>query len=258
MQYFKRRFKMKRFIIFITALIALTVFFVAQTSAQTADTTKLDTNKVKVESFANAGFVSQYLWRGTMLDNRPNIQPILGVKICNLEVGAIGSLSFLNNYYEVDLYASYTYKFMKLTVTDFYIDLSGAANNQRYFNYSDTIGYHHVMCDLVFMGTEKIPVKLTASTMLYSGWDLNENAKSKFTTYVEARYLYKEWELYVGAISGQSNFYLNDVDGFNVVNVGAAYNYKIKFNDKYSLPSVAQICVNPQMEKIYLTFGVTF
>jgi hypothetical protein len=147
---------------------------------------------------------------------------------------------------------------MKLSVTDFYIDLSGTVNNQNYFDYSDTIGYHHIMCDLSFIGTEKIPIKLTASTLLYSGWDLDKKGKAKFTTYAEARYLYKDWELYVGAISGQCDFYLNNVDGYNVVNVGAAYNYKIKINDNFNIPAVTQICINPQMEKIYFTFGVTF
>jgi hypothetical protein len=256
MQYFKRRFKMKKFIIFISLLAGLTVLFVLRASGQTVDTSKTDVNKIKIETFAGAGVVSQYVWRGTMLDNRPNIQPILSLKTGNIEVGTIGSVSVLNNYYEADLYASYTYKFLKLSATDFYIDLTG--NNQDCFNYSDTAGYHHIMCDLTFMGTNKIPIRLTASTLLYSGWDLSENGNSKYTTYLETRYLCEDWEIYVGAITGQSDFYLNKLNGFNVVNVGAAYNYKIKFNETYTLPSNIQLCVNPQMEKIYLTFGVTF
>ena len=254
MQYFKRRFKMKRFIIFISLLIALTVFLVVNASAQATDTTKT----LKVHTFANAGLVNQYLWRGTLLDNKPNIQPILGMTLGSFEIGTIGSLSVLNNYYEADLYASYTYKLIKLSITDFYFDLSGPINNQNYFDYSKTSCYHHFLCDLIFQGTEKFPVKITASTLLNSGWDLYDSGKKKYTSYFEAKYFHKKWEMFIGAITKKSDFYQNKISGINVVNVGAAYNYSIDFSKSYSLPSVFQLCVNPQMEKIYFTFGVTF
>lgn len=240
-------------------MVGLTLFLVYQSSAATTDSTKVDTCKVKVEPFANVGVVSQYVWRGTMLDNKPNLQPILGLTIGNFEIGTVGSLSTLNNYYEADLYASYTFfNRLKFAVTDFYIDLSGAANSQSYFNYSDTAVSHHIVADAMWLCSKRFPVKLTASTILHSGWDLYNTGEKKFTSYFEARYYKESWELYVGALTGQSDFYLNNVDGFGIVNVGAAYNYKIKFNDQYSLPMVTQLCVNPQMEKFYLTFGVTF
>jgi len=237
-------------------MIGLSLFLVLSSYGQTIDTTKAP--KTKVETFANVGFVSQWVWRGTILDNKPNIQPLVGLTYGGLELGAVGSLSTLNNYCEADLYATYKYKFMKISITDFYIDLSGTANSQNYFDYSDTACGHHIMADLVFLGTEKIPVKITVSTMLYGGWDQDSIGKSKYTTYLEARYLYKGWEIFAGALTGQSDFYLNDGSGFNIVNVGALYNYSIKFNEKFSLPTAVQVCVNPQMKKFYLTFGVTF
>lgn len=254
MQYFRRRFKLKRFIIFVTLLVGVSLFFAFTASSQTVDTAKA--SKLKVETFANVGLVNQYVWRGMQLDGKPNIQPVLGLAVDNFEVGAAGTLSFLNNYSEAALFASYKYKFLKLSVTDLYIDLS--ANNQDYFNYSDTIGYHHLFCDLSFVGTEKVPLKLTVSTLVHSGWDLDSTSKGKFTTYVEAKYPLNNWEFCVGAVTGQSDFYLSNVDGFSVVNISAAYNYSIKFSDSYSLPVVSQLCVNPQAQKIYFTFGITF
>lgn len=288
MQYFKRRFRIKRFIIFITLLIGLFGFFVFSATAQIVSNTSTnlyliesnvdinnystdssivvennllsDTNVAKINSqpFANISFVNQYLWRGTLLDSKPNLQPILGFDYGNFEIGVIGSLSLLNNYSEVDLYASYKYKSFKLCVTDLYVDLSGSSNNQEYFNYSDTAGYHHVMLDLTYLGTERFPLKLTASTMIHSGWDLNVNGKSKYTTYFEAKYSHKSYDFFVGALTGGSDFYLNDCDRFNVVNVGVAYNYNIQLGDICSVPFVSQLCINPQMQKIYLNFCVTF
>jgi len=259
MQYFKRRFKLGRFIIFISTLIIFFLFLAFNASGQTTtDSLKVDSTKLKVESFAGATIVSQNVWRGIMLDNKPNIQPVVGLSIGNFEIGAFGTVSLANSYSEADLYASYTFKNMKIMFTDLYIDLSGMTNSQNYFDYSDTSGYHHIMCDLIFLGTEKVPLQITASTMLYSGWDLYDSGKRRYTTYLEARYLYKGWEMFVGAFSGGSNFYINDADGVNVGNVGVAYNYEIEISDKFKLPTIAQICVNPQMKKFYLTFGVTF
>ena len=248
---------MGRFITFLALTAGLIVFLSMSTAAQTTDSLKVDTAKTTLQPFANAMFASQYVWRGVMLDNKPNIQPLIGVSYGGFEVGAFGSISTVNSYSEYDTYIAYTYKCLKLSVTDFYVDLSGPANSQRYFNYSDTIGYHHVTCDLVFTGGKKFPVKLTASTMVYSGWDLDSLGKQKYTTYLEARYLHNNFEAFVGVISGQSNFYLNDQEGFNVLNVGVAYNYKLKFTN-FDVPIVTQFCVNPEMEKVYLTFALTF
>jgi len=201
MQYFKRRFRLGRFIIFVSALVGIVIFLAFNASGQTTDSVRTDTCKAKIETFANVSLVSQYVCRGTMLDNKPNIQPVVGLAVGGFEIGAFGTVSLLNNYYEADLYAAYTFKYFKLAVTDFYIDLSGTANGQNYFDYSDTAGGHHIACDLIFLGTEKVPLKITASTMLYSGWDLYSSEKAKYTTYLEARYLYKGWEIFVGALS---------------------------------------------------------
>ena len=260
---------MGRFIIFVTAVVALTVFFSIRAAGQTPDTTKAIHNKIKVQPFANVSLVSQYLWRGTMLDGKPNIQPLLGLGIGGFEVGVFGSVSVLNPYREADLYASYTYKFFKLTVTDFFID-SGFTKKSNYFDYSKSAMGHTIVCDLTFLGTKKFPVKIMASTVLYGGLDSKDSAnsfKSRYTTYLEARWLHKGWEVFAGVITGQSSFYFNvlDKDGknyvtgkFGIVNVGVAYTYNIVISDKYSVPVFAQASANPQMNKFYFTFGVTF
>jgi hypothetical protein len=266
MQYFKRRFKTKRFIVLIALTTGLIVFLSLTSSAQEAkfpikaDSTIVDTVKkecLKPSLFGSGMLVSQHVWRGVLLDSKPNIQPNIGVGIGGFEFGAFGTVSFFNDYSEVDVYASYTYKSFKLMVTDFYIDLGGSSKSQDYFDYSDTAGYHHVMCDLIFIGSEAIPVRVTASTMLHSGWDVDSLNKPKFTTYLEARYLRNDFEFFVGGITGQSDFYLNKNNGFNIINVGAAYNYHLRFNE-IEIPLSTQLCVNPQLQKAYLTFLVIF
>jgi hypothetical protein len=259
MQYFKKRFRFGRFIAFVSTLIVFFLFLAFGVSGQTTtDSLKIDSTKSYVNSFIGVTIVSQNVWRGIMLDNKPNIQPVFGLEIGNFEIGAFGTVSLVNSYSEVDLYASCSLKNMKIILTDLYIDLSGTANNQNYFDYSDTSVHHHIMCDLMFLGTESIPLQITASTMLHSGWDLYGSGKKRYTTYLEARYLYKEWEMFVGAFSGGSNFYINDANGINIGNVGVAYNYEIEINDKFKLPTMAQVCVNPKMKKLYFTLGVTF
>src|ERR1035437_3793654 len=67
-----------------------------------------------------ADIVSSYVWRGVLstATPTPNIQPTFAFVKGNLEVGAWGSSDFNGSYKEVDLYASYTVKQLKFTVTD--------------------------------------------------------------------------------------------------------------------------------------------
>jgi len=231
-------------VIFLLSFIGV-LLINAQSFSQTVDSTKC-----KVESYGNVGVVSQYICRGIMMNGKPNIQPVLGLKYKGIDLNASGSISVSNNFYELDLIASYTYKIIKLFAIDYYYDV---LSNQSYFNFSDTAGFHHVECGLSILPSEKFPMRFTIATIVYSGWDLDASNKQSYTTYIGARYFHRNWELYIAGITGKSYFYLNDVDGFNIIKIGATYNYKIK-----DFPATIQLCMNPRMEKFHLIFGIVF
>jgi len=60
----------------ITILMVFAVIVIVNTKVLAQDTTTVQ--KTKIEGFINFDLVSGYVWRGTMLDAKPNIQPVFG------------------------------------------------------------------------------------------------------------------------------------------------------------------------------------
>jgi hypothetical protein len=242
---------MKKILIF--SILMSVVLILGIGNAYPQDSTL--TEKNKVELFSSFDVTTGYVWRGVMLDSKPNVQPIFGMVYGNFEAGCFNSVSLLNNYYEADLYVAYkVLPFIKVSVTDFFVDI--AANSQDYFNYSDTIGYHNVIADLMFGNLEKCPFMVTASTMIYGGLDQDSTGKQKLSSYLELSYVKNSYEFFVGGITGQSNFYMNKDAG--ILNVGAKIKREIKVSETFSIPVKFALIVNPQMEKLYATLTLSF
>lgn len=235
------------------AILMSVVLILGINNVYSQDSTK--TEKNKVELFSNFDLTTGYVWRGVMLDNKPNVQPVFGLVYGNFEAGCFNSVSLLNNYYEADLYVAYRpLKFIKLTVTDFFVDL--ASNSQEYFNYSDTMGYHNVIADITFGNLEKCPFTLTASTIVYGGLDMDSLGTQNYSSYFELSYTKNSYEFFVGGITGQSAFYINKDAG--LINVGTKIKREIKVNEKFSIPAKFALVVNPQMKKLYATLTLSF
>lgn len=68
--------------------------------------------------------VSQYLWRGTVLSNEPNIEPYLELAYGSFTLGAWSSFSFDGDYKEQNFYLSYGFELgstsASLSLTDYY------------------------------------------------------------------------------------------------------------------------------------------
>jgi hypothetical protein len=47
-------------------------------------------------------------------------------------------------------------------------------------------------------------------------------------------------------------------EGFNVVNFSVKASREVKITDHYSLPVFAQMVLNPNAERIYGVFGISF
>jgi len=147
---------------------------------------------------------------------------------------------------------------VNVTITDFYMDFSGLANSQKYFDYSDTTGFHNVTADISIGGTDKFPIIFTASTLIYGGFDMDVNGDNLFTTYIEAKYVTNKYEFFIGGLTGKSGFYMNEYDGFGIVNIGATFLRDIEITNKFAIPISTSLVVNPQGEKLFLAFVATF
>jgi hypothetical protein len=219
---------------------------------------------------ASADLVSSYIWRGVPSYSyvneqpvlAPNFQPTLGFGLGGFELGAWGSTDFTGSFKELDLYALYKYKTVTITFTDYYWDLNWLS--KPYFSYNHETTSHLLEGALSYKG-EKIPLSLTVATMFY-GADkkFDDPSKNNFSTYIELGYTFKVKEFSFDTFMGMTpadGLYgdgYGGVTGFGVVNLGLTGYKTIKLSEKYETTLRSSLIFNPQHDKAYLVFGITF
>ena len=217
-----------------------------------------------------ADLVSKYVWRGqSWAGSGPHFQPTLSYSNSGFELGVTGSYGISNNYQEVDPYVKYSTHGFTIQFTNFYIPYTfngdSASEDPRFFNFNAKTTASVGELALFYKGPENFPISFVAGTILYGndhnyGYDakLDSTSQNYYSTYFELGYTIKlggqSIDLF-GGITPWSGFYGN---GFGVVNLGIKGYRSIKITDSYSLPVYASLITNPQAEKIYLIFGITF
>ncbi len=226
-------------------------------------------NKFSVK--ASAELVSSYIWRGVPsfsdLNGQsilsPNLQPTLGLVKGGFEAGAWGSTDFTGTYKEMDLYASYTFKTVTATITDYYWDLNWLSN--PYFSYKNETTSHVIEATLAYKGSD-FPLNITLATMLYGADKKPAESgilRNNYSTYLELGYSFKVDNYTVDPFMGMTptdGFYGDGygmVSGFGVVNLGLTVNRKIQLTEKYETTLRSSLIFNPQQDKAYLVLGVT-
>jgi len=219
----------------------------------------------------SADVVSTYVWRGvpgysglggqSVLS--PNIQPTVALSAGNLEIGAWGSVDFTGSYKETDLYVTYATKGLTIGVYDYYWDANWL--NNRYFDYdSKTTG--HIVELMLMYKFSGIPLSLTASSFVFGAdkkFDTNIGAfdpeKNNYSAYFEVGYNVKGADLFLGVTptDGYYGDYYGGYGGFAVVNMGITGYKTLKIGD-LELPVKGTLAFNPQHEKAYIVFGITF
>lgn len=241
----------KNYFIFIVFLIAGMRISYAQDAS---------TKTLKV----NADFVSSYIWRGTICDLSPNIQPTLAFNKGGFEIGAWGSTNLSGTYKELDLYALYSLKGFTIGVFDYYWPTTWS--EQNYFKYDKEITGHIFEGMLKYTGPEKLPLTITAANWFYgddkfSAADYPDDSSkwgnNRYSTYFELLYPLKisdnKLEVFIG-MTQQKGYY---GDGLGIINAGFTGYRDIKITDNFTLPVKASIITNPQAEKIYFVLGIT-
>jgi len=218
----------------------------------------------------SAEIVSSYIWRGipsySYINNQavlsPNIQPSLGFVMGNFEVGAWGSSDFTGSYKEFDLYASYTYKSLTATITDYYWDLNWLA--KPYLNYENATTSHILEGALLYKNS-KIPLSVTLATMFYGADKKAEDASSNnYSTYLEVGYTFSKngynFDTFLGMtpFDGLYGDGYGNVTGFGIVNLGVTGSKKIRFSEKFESTLRSSVIFNPQQDKAYLVLGIAF
>jgi len=266
---------------YFTKVFTLLLIFISAISFAQTDSTKSD-----FDLDLGADLMSRYIWRGTEFGGgSPSIQPAIALTYKNLELGVWGAYSTggVNASQELDLYLSYTFLDDKFSfiVTDYYFPSD--TGKYDYYGYDDKTG-HILEAGIVFNGTNKIPFSFSAYVNV-AGNDAptigdnitdtaNYNKKTgiQYSNYFELAYNKTiknvDLSIFMGATLnnpskinnetgyiGESGFYGN---GPGIVNLGFTVSKELKVTDSFSIPVTASLITNPQAEKVFLVFGISF
>ncbi len=232
-----------------------------------------------------ADLMSKYVWRGTQFGGSyPSIQPYAELGIGPITLGAWGAYTIAgpNPYQEFDLYlsANFAEDMLTLTLTDYYFP---DTSDYKYFQYNEDKTGHILEGSLAFNGTDKIPFSLMVAVNFYgadaqkinddpASPDFNTKSGIQYSTYMELGYAFAVKEIEMNAFAGMTlnnpkaadaaTGYIGEAgfygSGPGVVNLGVTASKSIKITDSYSLPLSCAVITNPQAEKVFLVFGISF
>lgn len=201
-----------------------------------------------------ADFVSRYLWRGQLLATGPAIQPSFSYTGGSFEIGAWGSYGLSNGFdgTEADIYISFSASSFTATITDYYFpsDRTGA-DFDNYFDYNEsTTG--HVLEAMLSYECESVPINFTVAYDFYG-------ADTEDSFYAKIGYsLSDNTELFAEGGNGWYSFENSANDSFGFVGIGLTHTKEIKITESYSLPLFATVAINPDSEKLFIVFGMSF
>ena len=210
-----------------------------------------------------ADFVSRYLWRGLDFSTAPSIQPYLSYSLekgnFGFEIGAWGSYSFDgSDGSEADLYITLSQGPISFTFTDYFFP-SDMAMTHDYFQYNDTLTGHIFEGLISYEGPSNFPLTATFAYNFF-GADAEKVDGDPSSYYAELNYTPLEnLDVFVG---GGNGFYTMEADGksdqFGITSIGVTYSKDIPLSDRYALGAFGTLAFNPNAEKIYIIFGLSF
>lgn len=222
---------------------------------------------------AGADVFNRYIWRGLDLGGKSgSIQPwaklAFGSEKHIFGLGFWGAYSLapsVND--EVDLYLSYTFNnTLTFTFTDYFFPGLNSGIKDKYFEYGkDSTG--HILEGMVqYNGSEKIPFTFLLAMIFYGNDSRKSSGDIFMSNYIEGGYKRNfkgvDFNLFAGFSLnnpkeelGETSFYLNDGPG--IINLGIKVAKPIEITEKFSLPLQCSLITNPELNKIYLTFGIS-
>jgi len=216
-----------------------------------------------------ADFASRYVWRGLNINDQPNIQPAITLKLSGLQFGFWGSygLSHTNTSdelhstsHEIDTWLSYSFAIensvtVTAVVTDYYYP-DGGIRIGNFNNYDDKSGpgAHLIEAGVTIGGPELLPFILSGYVNVYN--DSGSNA------YFQIDYLTRIDDFGLGFFIGGSpgskeNPIYYGTEKFNLINIGMKISKQIKITESFSLPVSGSYIINPRAEISYLIFTVS-
>lgn len=193
--------------------------------------------------FGAAG-VSRYVWRGHDFGDSPSMQPYLEYSKGGLTIGTLAAYPFTSDIgvNEHDVYASYAFGSLEMGVTDYFFP-----DGADYFDY-DSDGNHVIESYVSYSG--QVSFLIAANV-------LNDPEHS---VYFELGYSMKvddlDIALFTGGTTGSSEWY--GTEGAGLLSVGLTATKEVPVTSEFSLPLFVSYILNPNAQKTYLVFGISF
>jgi len=219
---------MKKTLLITTGMLLIVTLFTPAAKAQEWDT--------------GLDIYSSYIWRGAKFGSGPAFQPYVELSAGDFAIGAWGSVSAsMDESLEMDLYASYSFGPVSLTLTDYYFGGDWMEYSSMHY-LEPSVGLS--LGDFSFMAAYMfLPEDEDAGTSFGEEGDL----------YFEAGYSFGSVDLGLGAGDGQ---YTDDGE-FNVCNIMVGTSKDIEITEKFTLPVSGAVILNPSTGGFFITVGLS-
>lgn len=205
---------------------------------------------------------TKYVWRGMEMmteDSAPVIFPSISYATKGLNAYVMGGYSFNGKYAEVDLGASYTWKWLTFGVNGYYYPKTNSSKD-KYFDFRNH-STGHWWEGVITLAPEKCPVYLTLSNF-FAGADKKADGKQAYSTYAEVGGHYDFLDDNTIALSVGTAFnkscYNNYEHDFSVCNIELKYTHSVRFKNDFALPLSVAYILNPVNEKSFVNFTMSF
>lgn len=216
-----------------------------------------------------ADFVSSYIWRGTNVNNQPNVQPNITLKYAGLQMGLWGSygLSHLNSndeYYplsqEIDTWLSYSFAISRTInvtalLTDYYFPNGGIKiGNFNNYDHKNGAGAHLIEAGLTVAGAESFPLSISGYINIHNDKGNNVYFQADYSTVVQEINI----GLFMGAAAGSEETpFCYGTEKFNIVHMGVKVSKSLKISEGFSVPVYCSYILNPNREVAFLVLGIS-
>ncbi|MGD8780789.1 MAG: hypothetical protein PVH88_17725 [Ignavibacteria bacterium] len=183
---------------------------------------------------------TQYIWRGVKYGSGPAVQPWVDFTEGVFSAGAWGSVTYGDDFQEMDLYASVSTDIgLTIGVYDYYYP------GTDWFDLSDTAGAHGIELNL---GYEIEGLSLSANYIVNEAPGAGTVGDDK---YFEVGYSFPNFSVFFGIGDG---WHSSDTE-MQVVNVGLSTSKEVKISDELTIPVSGAIVLNPDAEQFFVVVG---
>lgn len=202
--------------------------------------------------------VSQYVWRGQLLDRNPQLQPVLEFSAGPLLLGACASHSLGSSFSEIDLYAAFSTKRLTIAVYDYYYMDLDHLDESPFFRYrnTDSLASPHTLDANVILNDVFIPnLSLTAS-VFFAGDDHNDLHQRQYSNYLALDYAASAGAMeFIFSLGGtlSSGFYASQ-PAFTQISMKAMRN--IPINGDFAIDLSGNLAYNPDNQHFFFVFGI--